>query len=129
MDLKKTKDTANGTGTYFPSLIDENGKQIPYAVGAAINDNTRTSGMYGGKLLVISEDGKHKQLFVGSVDKLQKDFYKFKDKTNSIKLTVVQLDEGSFHNVHIPNDGSMSRADWESYEAKNVSGSHGFYIN
>lgn len=125
---KKVKDTKNGTGTYFPTLIDENGKELIYQVGASYNDNTKYGGSYGGKLLVISEDGKHKQLFVGSVAKLQKDFYKFKDKTNSKKVTVIQLDEGSFNQVKIPTNGKMTKSDWDAYESRNVSGSHAFYI-
>lgn len=123
----KVKDKEFGTGTYFPVLKTEEGKSIPYLVGASFNDNTRDEGIYGGKLLVISEDGKYKQLFVGSVDKLQKDFYTFKKNTNSNKLTVVQLDEGSYNKPNLLNK-KMSKQDWQNYDAQNVAGGHAFYI-
>lgn len=123
----KVKDKEFGTGTYFPVLKTEEGKSIPYLVGASLNDNTRNTGLYGGKLLVISEDGKYKQLFVGSVDKLQKDFYSFKKNTNSNKLTVVQLDEGAYNRPNLLNK-KMTKQDWQNYDAKHVLGGHAFYI-
>lgn len=125
---EKTKDVKNGTGTYFPTLVKSNGEKMQFTVGASMNDNTRNEGLYGGKMLLISKDGKRKQLFVGSVEKLQRDFYKFKEKTNSSEVTVVQLDQGSYNKIEIPQSGKMTKHDWENYDSKNVSGGHGFYI-
>jgi hypothetical protein len=125
---QKTKDTKNGTGTWFPTLITKEGEKLPYAVGASMSDNTRNEGLYGGKMLLISEDGKHKQLFFGSVAKLQKNFYTFKQKTNSNEVSLIQLDQGSYNRIVTPNNGKMTKKDWENYDAKNVSGGHAFYI-
>lgn len=125
---QKTKDVKNGTGTWFPTLITKDGKKLQYTVGASKNDNERNEGLYGGKLLVISEDGKHKQLFFGSVAKLQKDFYNFKEKTNSNEVTIIQLDQGSYNRVVTPTNNKMTQKDWENYDAKNNVGGHAFYI-
>jgi len=125
---QKTKDVKNGTGTWFPTLVTKDGKKLPYTVGASMNDNTRNEGLYGGKLLLVSEDGKHKQLFFGSVSKLQKDFYNFKQKTNSNEVSVIQLDQGSYNRIVVPKNSKMTSQDWQQYDAKNVSGGHAFYI-
>jgi hypothetical protein len=125
---QKTKDEKNGTGTWFPTLLTKDGKKVPYTVGASKDDNERNQGLYGGKMLIISEDGKHKQLFFGSVGKLQKDFYTFKQKTNSNEVTIIQLDQGSYNRVVTPANNKMTQKDWESYDAKNTSGGHAFYI-
>lgn len=125
---EKTKDEKNGTGTYFPTLVKSNGDKMQFTVGASMNDNTRNEGLYGGKMLLISKDGKRKQLFVGSVEKLQRDFYKFKEKTNSSEVTLIQLDQGSYNKIEIPQSGKMTKHDWENYDSKHTSGGHGFYI-
>ena len=93
-----------------------------------MSDNNRNEGLYGGKMLLISEDGKHKQLFFGSVAKLQKDFYTFKQKTNSNEVSLIQLDQGSYNRIVTPSNGKMTKKDWQDYDAKNVSGGHAFYI-
>lgn len=124
----KEYDNKNGTGTFFPKLIDSKNKKHIYQVGAKQNDNSLYQGLYGGKMLLISEDGRNQMLYVGSIQTLKKHFDEFKDKTHSNTVSVVQLDQGSFNKPHIPKNNKMSKADWKSYENHNVSGGHAFYI-
>jgi hypothetical protein len=124
----KKYDNANGTGTFFPHLIDSKNKKYTYQVGAKKDDNSQYGGLYGGKMLIISENKKHQMLFVGSVAKLKNDFDEFKKNTHSSTVTIVMLDQGAFNKPHTPPNNYMSKKDWKTYDNQNVLGGHGFYI-
>lgn len=107
-----------------PTLSTDKGKTD---IGVETKDDTSKYGdVSGGKLLLTDENGNYR-IISGSVDRLKEEFNKTKKDFGANKLTVIQLDNGTFNRGYNPVNGSTSKKDLVNYDTQNNKGGHFMY--